>query len=109
MLAIYGGYFGGAVGIMMMATWSLLSTADLRTMTPARTLLVGIANFAAVICFVIAREVWWPQTLSMLVGATLGGYVGARIGRRLPVPILRGVIITIIVAMTVVFFWRAYA
>jgi uncharacterized membrane protein YfcA len=107
-LAVYGGYFGGAVGIMMMATWSLLSTANLRTITPARTMLVGAANFAAVVCFAIAREVWWPQTLAMLVGATVGGYVGARVGRMLPVRVLRGVVIAITVVMTSVFFWRAY-
>jgi uncharacterized membrane protein YfcA len=107
-LAVYGGYFGGAVGIMMMATWSLLSTADLRTINPARTMLVGAANFSAVVCFVIANEVWWPQTLAMLVGATIGGYVGARVGRMLPVRVLRGVIITITVVMTGEFFWRAY-
>jgi uncharacterized membrane protein YfcA len=107
-LAIYGGYFGGAVGIMMLATWSLLSNMTLHRMAPARTMLVGIANFAAVVCFVVAGEVWWPQTLAMLVGAAIGGYFGARVGRRLPVDVLRGIILTIMVTMTVIFFRRAY-
>jgi hypothetical protein len=108
MLGLYGGYFGGAVGIMMMATWSLLSGADLRRMTPSRTLLTGVANVAAVICFVAADEVWWPQTLAMLVGATLGGYGGAQVGRRLPVRVLRGIVIAVMVTMTLIFFRRAY-
>ena len=107
-LAFYGGYFGGAVGIMMLAAWSLLSTADLRTITPARTLLVGAANFAAVVCFVVAGKVWWTQTLAMLAGATIGGYVGARVGRMMPVLVLRQVTIVLTVIMTAVFFWRAY-
>jgi uncharacterized membrane protein YfcA len=107
-LGVYGGYFGGAVGIMMMAAWSLLSTADLRGMTPARTFLVGATNFAAICCFVLAGEVRWPQTLIVLVGGTLGGYGGARLGRRLPLKVLRAGVIAITVAMTVAFFRRAY-
>ncbi|HEX3346613.1 MAG TPA: sulfite exporter TauE/SafE family protein [Acetobacteraceae bacterium] len=107
-LSLYGGYFGGAVGIMMLATWSLLSDAELRRMTAARTILVGMANFAAVVCFVAADEVAWPQTLAMLVGATAGGYAGARVGLAMPVRVLRGVTIVIMITMTVVFFTRAY-
>jgi uncharacterized membrane protein YfcA len=107
-LGIYGGYFGGAVGIMMMAAWSLLSSADLRRMTPARTFLVGATNLAAIVCFVAAGLVRWPETLLVLAGGAAGGYGGARLGRRLPLRVLRAGVICITVAMTVVFFWRAY-
>jgi uncharacterized membrane protein YfcA len=107
-LGIYGGYFGGAVGIMMLAAWSLLSNVDLRRMTPARTFLVGATNFAAIVCFVIAGEVRWPATLLVLVGGALGGYGGAKLGRRLPIRVLRAGVLTITVGMTVVFFVRAY-
>jgi uncharacterized membrane protein YfcA len=108
LLGIYGGYFGGAVGIMMMATWSLLGSADLRRLTPARTFLVGMTNLAAIVCFVIAGKVSWPATLVVLVGGALGGYGGAQLGRKLPVRVLRSGVIAITVAMTSVFFWRAY-
>jgi hypothetical protein len=67
-----------------------------------------MANFAAVVCFVAADEVAWPQTLAMLVGATAGGYAGARVGLAMPVRVLRGVTIVIMITMTVVFFTRAY-
>jgi uncharacterized membrane protein YfcA len=107
-LGVYGGYFGGAVGIMMMAAWSLLATADLRRLTPARTFLVGMTNLAAIVCFVIAGKVSWPDTLVVLVGGALGGFGGAHLGRRLPIRILRGGIIAITVGMTALFFWRAY-
>lgn len=106
-LSIYGGYFGGGVGIMMLAAWSLLIHTDLRILNPIRTLMVAACNAAAVVCFVIARQVSWPQTLTVLAGALAGGYLGARVCRRLPEALLRGAIIAIAVVMTVVFFVRA--
>jgi len=105
-LAIYGGYFGGAVGIMMMAIWGLLSSATLKVLNPAKVLLVGAMNGVAVICFIVAGKVWWPETLAMLIAAAAGGYVGAQIARRLPTTIVRVVIITVSFAMTVAFFLR---
>ncbi|ADO76123.1 sulfite exporter TauE/SafE family protein [Stigmatella aurantiaca] len=107
LLAVYGGYFGGAVGIMMMAAWSLLSTADVQAMNPAKTVLVAAANAVAVLCFIAASEVWWKETLAMLIAATAGGYAGARLARRLePRSIRRGVLLLTAV-MTVGFFLRA--
>lgn len=107
-LAIYGGYFGGAVGIMMMAAWTLLSTADIAAMNPVRTILVSAMNAVAVVCFVAASGVWWPQTLAMLVGATAGGYAGARAARLLPPRALRLGVVTLTALITAAFFWRAY-
>jgi uncharacterized membrane protein YfcA len=106
LLALYGGYFGGAVGIMMMAVWSLLGTSDLRQMNPTKTVLVGAMNAMAVLYFIAAGAVVWPQTLAMLFAAALGGYVGAWIGLRLPVRYLRAGIITISSAITLSFFLR---
>ena len=57
LLGVYGGYFGGAVGLMMMAVWSLLANADLKSLNPPRTLLVMAANTIALICFVVAGAV----------------------------------------------------
>lgn len=107
LLAIYGGYFGGAVGIMMMAVWSLFGADDLRALNASRTLLVGATNLVAVACFVAAKLVWWPQTLTMLAAAALGGYLGAYVGRRLPVRAVRVLISTFGFAMTALLFWRA--
>ena len=76
LVSIYGGYFGGAVGLMMMATWSLLTAnADLKAMAPARVLLVSAANGAAVLWFIGAGAVRWPETLAMLSASILGGYL----------------------------------
>ncbi|MFY0571067.1 sulfite exporter TauE/SafE family protein [Archangium lansingense] len=106
LLSIYGGYFGGAVGLMMMAVWSLFGVSDLRAMNAAKTLLVGVTNTVAVACFIVAGEVWWAQTLLMALGAVAGGYVGARVGRRIPPARLRLGIMAFNVAMTAAFFLR---
>jgi uncharacterized protein len=106
LLAIYGGYFGGAVGIMMMAVWSLLGSADLKAMNPAKTILVAATNTVAVLCFALAGAVWWREALAMMVAGAIGGYVGARIGRRLDPRHLRLGVTLLTVAMTVIFFWR---
>lgn len=106
-LSIYGGYFGGGVGIMMLAAWSLMIHTDLRVLNPIRMLMVGAMNLAAVVCFIAVGAVRWPETLAVLVGALIGGYGGARIARRLPPPVLRAAVIVIASTMTAVFFVRA--
>jgi uncharacterized membrane protein YfcA len=106
LLAVYGGYFGGAVGIMMMAAWSLFGVADIRAMNAAKTLLVGATNSVAVVCFAVAGPVWWPQTLAMLAAAAVGGYGGARLARRLDPGHVRIAITVASIAVTAVFFLR---
>lgn len=107
-LAIYGGYFGGAVGIMMMAAWTLLSGPDLHRMNPVRSVLVSATNGVAVLCFLVAGQVWWGHTLAMLVGATAGGYVGARAVRRVELRYLRMGVLALTATITAVFFIRAF-
>jgi hypothetical protein len=106
-LGIYSGYFGGGVSIMMLAAWSVLARTDIMRLNPTRTMIVNAGNAVAVVCFVLAREVRWPQTAAVLAGAVFGGYVGARIARRLPPKRLRGAIIIIGSTMTALFFLRA--
>ena len=109
LLGVYGGYFGGAVGLMMMAVWSLFGVGDIHAMNAAKSLLVGATNTIAVVCFVIAGGVYWPQALVMLVAAVIGGYIGARVARRLDPKRLRLGISCLNVVITALFFWRTYA
>ncbi len=108
-LSVYAGYFGGGVGIMMMAVWSVLGDLDVKAMSAARTVLVSAANAVAVLCFAAAGPVRWPETVVMLVAAAIGGYAGARLARRVPGLLLRRFVIAFGAAMTAVFFWRAWA
>lgn len=108
LLGVYGGYFGGAVGLMMLAAWSLLSLASIAALTPLRTVMLVAANAVAVALFVVMGQVSWPAALTVMAGAVAGGWAGAQIGRRLPAVALRAMVLTITVATTAIFFARAY-
>jgi uncharacterized membrane protein YfcA len=108
LLGIYGGYFGGGVGLMMTATYGLLAGLSPRAMFAPRTLMLAVANTAAAIVFVAAAMVAWAQCLPMLAGAIVGGWAGAHIGKRLPAGAVRAWTLLVTGATTAVFFWRAY-
>lgn len=108
-LGIYGGYFGGAVGIMMIAMWGLFDGRDLKSLNAPRTLLVSAANATAVLTFIIAHAVRWPETLVMLIAAIIGGYGGAQIGRRAPPRIIRAGTLALTFCVTLAFFLRTFA
>jgi uncharacterized membrane protein YfcA len=108
LLGVYGGYFGGAVGIMMMAAWSVFGMSDIRAMSASRTLLVGALNAVAVVLFVFAGLVWWPQALLMLVAAVIGGYGGARIARSVDPDRLRAAVTVFNFLITAAVFYRMY-
>jgi uncharacterized membrane protein YfcA len=107
-VAIYGGYFGGAVGILMLAAWSVFGLSDIHVMNANKTVLGATMNGAAVVLFIIARKIWWPQTLAMLVAAMIGGYIGARSAKTVKQSYVRPVITAIGVAITIAFFLRRH-
>lgn len=109
LLGVYGGYFGGGVGLMMTATYGLLAYVSPREMFASRTLMLVIANAAAAIVFVAAGLVRWWACLPMLIGGIVGGWAGARIGKRLPAAAVRVWTLLVTGATTIVFFVRAYA
>jgi uncharacterized protein len=107
-ISIYGGYFGGAVGLMMLSAWGLLTASvNMKAMGPARTLLVSAANGAAVLLFIASGVVRWPETIVLSVGAVAGGYGGARLARRLPPALVRACVVLLTATITAVFFRRA--
>lgn len=105
-VAVYGGYFGGAIGIMMLSAWSLFGLTDLKQMNATKTILAGAMNGVAVVCFIAAGKVWWPQTLVMLAGAVAGGWLGAHAGRRVDQKHVRRIVVFISITITLVFFLR---
>src|ERR1700761_1206049 len=107
-LGVYGGYFGGGVGIMMMAVWSLLTDRTLKSFNAPRTFLVSAANAVAVLIFIAAGSVRWRESLIMLAGAVVGGFCGANIGRRAPAGVIRIGTLVLSVCITLLFFARAY-
>lgn len=107
-LGVYGGYFGGGVGLMMTATYGLLAGLHPRQLFAPRTLMLAVANAAAALVFVVAGMVVWWACLPMLAGAILGGWAGAGLGKRLPHGAVRVWTLVVTGATTVVFFLRAY-
>lgn len=107
-LGLYGGYFGGAVGLMMVAAWAVLGEADIKALNAPRTFLVTSANTVAVLAFALAGAVWWTETLVMLAGGLIGGVGGARLGRLISPGAARVMTLVWTSAITVVFFARAY-
>ncbi|HEX8381745.1 MAG TPA: sulfite exporter TauE/SafE family protein [Sphingomonas sp.] len=108
MLGIYGGYFGGGVGLITTAVYGLLAGITPRALFAPRTLMLGIANAAAALVFVAVGMVRWSACLPMLLGAVLGGWAGAHLGLRLPAGLVRLWTLLVTALTTVVFFWRAY-
>jgi uncharacterized membrane protein YfcA len=108
LLGVYGGYFGGSVGMMMVAAWSLLKGADIKALHAPRTLMVTAANTIAILCFVATSAVRWDAALLVGAGAVGGGYAGAHLGRRLDPALVRKATLALSSVITAVFFFRAY-
>ena len=107
-LGVYGGYFGGAVGLMMTAVWGLLHDADPKSMNGPRTWLVATANTVAVMIFLGARAVYWREASLLLFGALLGGYFGSQIGKRASARLIRALTLALSSGITVAFFLEVF-
>ena len=106
-VAIYGGYFNGGLGILLMALYTLTGEGRIHTVNALKNLNSLVLSVLSVVAFVVAGAIAWPQGLAMMVAATAGGFWGARWSKRVPVLwVRRGVIATGLV-MSAVFFVRA--
>jgi uncharacterized membrane protein YfcA len=105
-VAVYGGFFGGGIGILFMAAFSLLGLQNLHNANALKTLLATAINGISVATFVLSGVVVWPPALVMVGGSIIGGYLGARFARRIPAPVLRVTVISIGLLLTIYFFLR---
>jgi uncharacterized membrane protein YfcA len=92
---VYGGYFGAAQGIMLLAILGLAIDDELQRINALKVALAGLVNFIAGVIFAIAATVAWLPALLIALGSIVGGLLGARFGRRLPAAGLRAVIVTV--------------
>lgn len=95
LVAVYGGYFGAGIGILMLSALALMGIPDVHQMNAVKTFLAFCINGISVIVFVVERKVNWEYAAVMAVAAILGGYLGARGARRLDPRLVRWIIIGI--------------
>jgi uncharacterized protein len=104
LVAIYGGYFGAGIGFMTLGMLAALGMRDIHAMGAIRTLLAVVINAAAVLTFILARAVFWPQCGVMIAGAMLGGWFGAHFAQKADPVKVRRVVIAVGVAMSAYYF-----
>lgn len=92
---VYGGYFGAAQGVILMAVLGGLYDTDLQRANGAKNLMAAGANVAAALVFSLAGRVDWVAALLLAVGAFVGGHLGARLARRLPPGVMRGAVVAV--------------
>lgn len=108
LLGVYGGYFGGGVGLITTALYGLLANIRPRELFAIRTAMLAVANLAAAFVFIGFAMVWWWACLPMLLGSIVGGWLGALIGKRLSHRAVRVWTLLVTGVTTVIFFLRAY-
>ena len=92
---VYGGYFGAAQGVMLIAILGIAIDDELPRVNALKVVLAGLVNFVAAIVFVFAAHIAWEVVALIAAGSTLGGQLGAHAGRRLPPAALRAVIVVV--------------
>lgn len=108
LMAMYIGYFGAGVGILVLALLAFFGMENINTMNGIKVLLVSVVNGVSVLTFVWAGMIVWPQALLMAVGSILGGYGGAYFAQKMNPQSIRWVVIVVGCSMTAYFFIRPH-
>ncbi|NJO84039.1 MAG: sulfite exporter TauE/SafE family protein [Blastochloris sp.] len=113
-ISVYGGFFGGGMGVMMLAAYSLLGMSNIHIMNGIKSLVSVLIKGIAVLTFIYydlfiydVGVIAWPQAIVMIVGATIGGYWGAAYARKLDPELVRRFAVAVGIIITILFFLRA--
>lgn len=106
-IAVYGGFFGGGIGFLMLAALTMAGLA-VRTAGASKNVLAGVMNASAVAIFVFTPNVPWLRVAVVCVGAIIGGYGGALILKRVDERLIRGFVVVVGLFLTVGLFLRAH-
>jgi uncharacterized membrane protein YfcA len=100
--AVYGGYFGAAQGVVLLSLLAIFVHDGLQRLNATKNVLVTLVNLVAAVVFITSAHVLWSVALLIGAGTTIGGQLGARVGRRLPTPVFRWTVVTVGVVVSVV-------
>jgi len=104
LVSVYGGYFNGGLGIILLALFSSMGFRDLNLMNGLKNGLSFLLSAVSVTAFALAGVVHWPEAIVMMITATIGGYVGARLARKLPAAWVKNLVVLVGALMTIAFF-----
>jgi uncharacterized membrane protein YfcA len=108
LVAVYGGYFGAGIGILMLATLGYIGLGDIHEMNALKTMLGSLINLVAAISFIWAGLIDWPKMWVMTAGSILGYYLGAYYSQRIPQQRVRQLITFIGFALSVITFYQQF-
>lgn len=108
LVSIYGGYFNGGLGIVLLALFALWGMVNIHEMNGLKNGLSLALSAVSVAVFALGGLVEWHHAFGMMIASTVGGYAGAPIARRLPKSVVRGLIALVGFSMSAVFFWRLF-
>lgn len=108
LVAIYGGYFGAGIGILMLSSLALLGLDDIHRMNALKTLLNAVINGTSVAVFVASGNVNWPYAALMAVASSAGGFVGASVARKIDRRIVRGMVVAIGFSLAAYYLYRQF-
>ena len=107
-VAVYGGYFGAGIGILMLASMGLLGLHHIHEMNAIKTVLASLINIVAAGYFVFAGLVIWPHAIIMTLGATFGYFLGSHLAQKITQRQVRNLIGAIGISLSLIFFWREF-
>jgi uncharacterized membrane protein YfcA len=105
-ISIYGGYFGGGIGFLMLAAFTLFGMRDINTMNGLKMVLAGVMTISAIATFVIADVVRWQQTLPMAAGSVIGSYFAAHYAQQLEQRWIKAFVVVFGAILSAFFFWQ---
>jgi uncharacterized protein len=103
-IAIYIGFFGAGAGILMLAMFAIMGVENIHTMNAYKTVLATVCNGIALLTFIVAHAILWPQAIVMTIGASIGGFYGAFFAQKMDPQHVRYIVIAIGAAMSIYFF-----
>jgi uncharacterized protein len=108
-VAVYGGYFGAGIGILMLSALAMMGLADIHIMNGLKNCLAFCINSAAILMFVTQGEIAWEYAIPMMAASIAGGYFGAKVAQKIDRVIIRRIVIGIGFTLATYYFYRQFS